>query len=332
MQTTHPESKKTMRSELFVYALLGAAMAFGSAAHAQDYPAKPIRIIVPNPPGGGNDLMGRLVAERLRARWGQPVLVENRAGASGRIGAEFVARAAPDGYTLLVSAPAALVINKSLYAKLSYDSDAFVPVSVIVAGTGVLAVHPSVPVTSVPQLIEYGKANPDKLSYASQGNGTIAHLAGALFQLTTGAKSVHVPYKGSAPAITDLVGGQVGMMFSELAGALPHIISGKLRALGVGNDKRHPLLPNVPALTEVMPGFLFSYWTGMVAPTGTPPAIANRLSAEIAEGLKQPEMAKRLTEASMELVGSTPEEMAAFMRRESERWGNVIRLTGTKGE
>ena len=209
---------------------MAAAMAVGLPVHAQDYPVKPLRIIVPNPPGGGNDMVGRLIADRLRAKWGQPVLVENRAGASGQIGAEFVAKAPPDGYTLLVSAPAALVINKSLYAKLAYDADAFVPVSVIVAGTGVLALHPSVPVNSVQQLIEYGKANPDKLSYASQGNGTIAHLAGALFQLTTGARSVHVPYKGSAPAVTDLVGGQVNMMFSELATALPHIQSGKLRA------------------------------------------------------------------------------------------------------
>ena len=312
--------------------MLGAALALSPCAYAQDYPVKPIRIIVPNPPGGSNDLVGRLVAERLRNRWGQPVLVENRAGASGRIGAEFVAKSAADGYTWLVSAPAALVINKNLYAKLSYDADALVPVSVITGGTGVLVVHSSVAAASAQQLIDYAKANPGKLTYASQGTGTIAHLAGGLFDLTTGAKTVHVPYKGSAPAVADLVGGQVHMLFSELATALPHINAGRLRALGVGSDRRHPLLPNVPLLAETMPGFLFSYWTGMVAPAGTPPAIVRRVSTEIAEGLKDPELSKRVHEASLEPIGSTPEETAAFFRSESERWGRVIRLTGIKEE
>jgi tripartite-type tricarboxylate transporter receptor subunit TctC len=317
---------------IFDRLLLAAALVFAVGVHAQDYPGRPIKIIVPNPPGGGNDLAARIVAERLREKWGQPVVVDNRAGASGRIGAEAAAAAAPDGYTLLVTAPAALVINKSLYTKLSYDPDAFVPVSVIVAGPGVLVVHPSVAAASVQHLIEHAKANPDKLTYASQGNGTIAHLAGAMFQSMTGARIVHVPYKGSAPAVADLLGGQVSMMFSELSPALPHIRAGKLRALAAGGEKRNPLLPEVPALTEVLPGFVFSYWIGMVAPAGTPSAIASRLSAEIAEGLKQPDVAKRLFDTNLEAVASTPAEMAAFMKRESERWGNVIRLTGTKGE
>lgn len=321
-----------MRRIMFDRILLGAALAFAVGAHAQDYPVRPIKIVVPNPPGGGNDFAARIVAERFREKWGQPVLVENRAGASGRIGAEAVAAAAPDGYTLLVTAPASLVINKSLYAKLAYDPDAFVPVSVIVAGPGALVMHPSVAAASVQQLIAYAKANPDKLTYASQGNGTIAHLAGALFQSMTGARIVHVPYKGSAPAVADLLGGQVSMMFSELSPALPHIRAGKLRALAAGGEKRNPLLPEVPALTEVLPGFVFSYWIGMVAPAGTPFAIANRLSAEIAEGLRQPDVAKRLLDTNLEAVASTPAEMASFMKRESERWGNVIRLTGTKGE
>ena len=321
-----------MRRIIFDRLLLAAAMAFAVAAHAQDYPGRPIRIIVPNPPGGGNDLAARIVAERFREKWGQPVVVDNRAGASGRIGAEAVAAALPDGYTLLVTAPASLVINKSLYAKLAYDPDAFVPVSVIVAGPGVLVVHPGVAVTRVQQLIAYAKANPDKLTYASQGNGTIAHLAGALFQSMTGARIVHVPYKGSAPAVADLLGGQVSMMFSELSPALPHIRAGKLRAIAAGGEKRNPLLPEVPALTEVLPGFVFSYWIGMVAPAGTPAAIANKLSAEIAEGLRQPDVAKRLLDTNLDAVASTPAEMASFMKRESERWGNVIRLTGTKGE
>ena len=321
-----------MRRIMFDRILLGAALAFAVGVHAQDYPVRPIKIVVPNPPGGGNDFAARIVAERFREKWGQPVLVENRAGASGRIGAEAVAAAAPDGYTLLVAAPASLVINKSLYAKLAYDPDAFVPVSVILAGPGVLVVHPGVAATSVQQLIAYAKTNPDKLTYASQGNGTIAHLAGALFQSMTGARILHVPYKGSGPAVADLLGGQVNMMFSELSTALPRIRAGKLRALAAGGEKRNPLLPEVPALTEVLPGFVFAYWIGMVAPAGTPSAIANRLSAEIAEGLRQPDVAKRLLDTNLDAVASTPAEMASFMKRESERWGNVIRLTGTKGE
>ena len=322
----------TMRAMILTRVLLAAALACSVAAHAQDYPGRPIRIVVPNPPGGGNDLAARIVAERFREKWGQPVVVDNRAGASGRIGAEAVASAPPDGYTLLVTAPAALVINKSLYAKLSYDADAFVPVSVIVAGPGALVVHPSVAAASVQQLIALAKAHPEKLTYASQGNGTIAHLAGEMFQSITGARIVHVPYKGSAPAVADLLGGQVSLMFSELAPALPHIRAGKLRALAVGGEKRNPLLPEVPSLSETLPGFVFSYWIGMVAPAGTPAAIAARLSAEIAEGLRQPEVAKRLLETNLEAIASTPAEMASFMKRESERWGNVIRLTGTKGE
>ena len=321
-----------MRKNLLGRILFGAALVLSAAVHAQDYPSKPIKIIVPNPPGGGNDLTARLVAEKLREKWGQPVIVDNRAGASGRIGAEAVATTPPDGYTLLVTAPASLVINKSLYAKLSYYPDAFVPVSVTVAGPGALVVHPGVAATSVQQLIAFGKANPDKLTYASQGNGTIAHLAGALFQSMTGAQIVHVPYKGSAPAVADLLGGQVSMMFSELAPALVHIRAGKLRVLAVGSEKRNPLLPDVPALSEVLPGFAFSYWIGMVAPAGTPPVIANKLSAEIREGLRQPEVAKRLVELNLEAIASTPVEMAAFMKRESERWGNVIRRSGIKSE
>jgi tripartite-type tricarboxylate transporter receptor subunit TctC len=207
-----------------------------------------------------------------------------------------------------------------------------VPVSVITSGTGVLVVHPSVAANTTRELIELARSQPGKLAYASQGNGTIAHLAGAMFDLVNNVSTVHVPYKGSAPAVTDIVAGQVQLLFSELATALPHINAGKLRALGVGATRRHPLLPAVPLLADTLPGFYFSYWTGMVAPPGTPAAIARRVSAEIAEGLKQPEMGKRVADASLEPMGTTPEETAAFFKAESERWGNVIRKTGTTGE
>lgn len=320
-----------MRNTSIGALLVAAALGLVQAVHAQDYPVKPIKLIVPNPPGGGNDFAARVVADKFREKWALPVVVENRAGASGSIGAEAVSKAAPDGYTLLVTAPASLVINKTLYARLPYDPDAFVPVSVILAGPGVLIVHPGVPAASVQQLIAYGKANPGKLTYASQGNGTIAHLAGALFELMSGVKAVHVPYKGSAPAMSDLLGGQVSMSFGELSPALAHIRSGKLRVLAVGSEKRNPLLQGVPSMSEVLPGFAFSYWIGMVAPAGTPAPIANKLSAAVAE-LRHPEAARRLLEMSLEPVGGTPAEMASFMKEETQRWGSVIRQTGIKGE
>lgn len=321
-----------MRMNVLARVLLAGALVFCEIAQAQDYPGRPIRIIVPNPPGGGNDVIGRIVADKLREKWGQAVIVENRAGASGSIGAEAVAKSPPDGYTLLVTAPASLVINKHLFAKLAYDPDAFVPISLVAASAGALLVNPGVPADSVQQLIALAKANPGKLTFASQGNGTIAHLAGELFQLMAGVKCVHVPYKGSAPAIADLLGGQVNMMFGEIAPAFPHVRGGRLRVLAVGGEKRNPLFPDVPSLHEALPGFAFSFWFAMVAPAGTPPAIASRLSTAVAEGLNQPDVAKRLLEVSLEPLGSTPEAMAQFMKRESERWGSVIRLTGMKAQ
>ncbi len=321
-----------MPDMMFGRVLLAIALVLPLAGHTQEYPSKPIKIVVPNPPGGGNDLVARIVAESLREKWKQPVIVENRAGASGGIGAEAVARAEPDGYTLLVTAPASLVINKSLYAKLAYDPDAFVPVAVVAVSPGALLVHPRIAAENLQQLIVLAKANPGTLSYASQGNGTIAHLAGESFQVMAGVKCMHVPYKGSAPAMTDLLAGQVSMLFGEVAPALAHLRSGKLRALAVGGEKRNPLLPEVPTLSEALPGFAFSFWFGMVAPQGTSPAIADKLSAAVAEALRRPEVAKRLLDVGLEAVGSTPTEMLQFMKRESERWGNVIRVTGMKAD
>ena len=321
-----------MPNRIYSRVLLAVALALPLGGHAQEYPTKAIKIVVPNPPGGGNDLVARIVAESFREKWNQPVIVENRAGASGGIGAEAVARAEPDGYTLLLTAPASLVINKSLYNKLAYDPDAFVPVAIVAVSPAALLVHPRVGAESLQQLIALAKANPGTLSYASQGNGTIAHLAGELFQMMAGVTCIHVPYKGSGPAMADLLAGQVTMYFGEVAPALAHIRSGKLRVLAVGGEKRNPLLPEVPTLSEVMPGFAFSYWFGMVAPKGTPPAIADKLSAAVAEALRRPEVAKRLLDVGLEAVGSTPAEMRQFMKRESERWGNVIRVTGMKAD
>ena len=305
----------------------------GADARAQEaaYPSKAVRIVVPYPPGGA-DRLARIVADRLRERFAQPFVVENKAGAAGNIGGEEVFRAAPDGYTLLFSAPGTLVTNKSLYPKLRFDPDAFVPVSVITTSPNVLVVNPTSPSDSVQKLLAAARANPDKLNYGSAGGGSTPHLAAELFKSLSGTKIVHVPYKGTAPALTDLFGGQLDILFVEFASALPHIRGGKLRALGVGSEKRNPLLAGVPALAEVLPGFNSTVWFGIVAPPGTPALIANRLSSAIAESLKQPDMAKRIADTGVEAVGSTPEQMAAFMKEERERWGRVIRETGATAD
>lgn len=294
-------------------------------AHAQDYPAKPIKIIIPVPPGAAVERMARIVADRLQAEWNQPTVVESRAGAGGNIGAEAFARSAADGYTLMVTAASVLVINQSLYPKLNYNPEAFVPVSIIAASPNVLMVHPKVPAENLKELIAYARANPGKLSYGSGGSGSTAHLTGELFTSMAGVNLLHVPYKGSAPAITDLLGGQISAVFVEQGTAMPHIRAGKLRALGVGSEKRNTLLPEVPAIAELLPGYQSQVWFGMVAPPGTPEAIATKLSNAVAEGVKRPEIIKRLQEIGVDARGSSPAEAATFFRQERERWGKVIR-------
>jgi tripartite-type tricarboxylate transporter receptor subunit TctC len=313
---------------MFGRLLVVVALALSVPAHADDYPSRLITIIVPYPPGGGVDIVARDIGERLREKWGQPVIVENRAGAGGNIGAEAVFRAKPDGYTLLTTAPTPLVINKQLDAKLNYDPDAFVPVTVIGAVPNVLVVNPKVHAKSVQELIALAKASPGKLNYASQGPGTTAHLTAELLKSMAGINIVHVPYKGNAPAVTDLLSGQVEMMFMPLAAALEFIHAGKLRALAVASEKRDALLPNVPTMSETLPGFISIVWFGVVAPPNTPPELASKLSAAIAEALKQPGTAKRMAALNIDPIGSTPAEMTAFMRQEVERWGKVIRSAG----
>lgn len=319
----------TIRKMIFGLAFLAASMGFSLPSHAQDYPNKLIKLVVPFAPGGGTDIVARLVADRLQAKWGQPVIVENRPGAGGNIGAEAVFRSPPDGYTLLLTPPPPLVINKSLYTKLSFDPDEFVPVSLISASSNILLVHPKLPIESVKQLVDYAKANPDRLNYASQGNGTTSHLTAELFKSMAGINLNHVPYKGSGPAITDLLGGQVDVMFAEISTAVSHIQAGKLRALAVGSEKRNPSLPNVPTVSETLPGFVSMTSSNIVAPPKTPPAIVNRLSSAIAEAMRDPTVVKRLSDLSAVAIGSTPPEHAKFLNQERERWGAVIRATGT---
>lgn len=317
-----------MRRPFSAGILLCAALLFCLAARAQDYPSRPVKIIVPIASGASFDTAARLFAEKFREKWGQPVIVENRAGAGHNIGAEAVSRAAPDGYTLLFAPPPSLVINKSLFAKLGYDPDAFAPISVVLSTYNVLVVHPKVAADSVQQLIDFAKANPGRLNYASAGSGTTPHLAAELFKAMTGVRIVHIPYKGTSPAIMELMGGQVEVMFADIGLAHPHIRAGKLRLLAVASEKRSGTLPDIPAISEVLPGFLSVIWLGAVAPAGTPSAITHRISAAIAEVLKQPDIAKRLADMSFDAIGSTPEEMARFMTQERERWGSVIRASG----
>jgi len=315
-----------------------AGLLVAPCAWAQDpapgYPARPIRVIVPFPAGGAADALPRIVGERLAARWGQPVVVENRVGASGGIGAEAVARADPDGYTLLATPPAPLVINPSLYAKLPYDPTKFVPVTVIAAIPSVLLVNASkVPANTLQEFIALVRANPDKFNYASQGTTTVSFLTTEMFKTAAGSLGItHVPYKGTAPGLAALLAGEVEMMFDNLGVTVQHVRSGKLRALAVGSERRVPSLPEVPAMAEFYPGFVSIAWFSVSAPPKTPAAIAEKLSAAIAEILKQLDVARRLEALSAEPIGSTPAGMAAIMKEDAERWRKVIRAAGVKPE
>ncbi len=315
-------------------ALFALSLAFAAGASAQDagnWPNRPIRIVVPFPAGGTADVLPRALAERISARLGQSVLIENRAGAAGNIGAELVYKAEPDGYTFLAAPPPPLVINPSLYAKLAHDPTQMVPVGVMAAVPNVLLVHPKVAANTMQEFIAFVKANPDKLNYASQGSGTTSHLTAELFKSMAGVRITHVPYKGTAPALTDLLAGQVEVMFDNLGVSLQHVKSGKLKALAIGSEKRVSSLPGVPTVAEAgLPGFVAIAWFGVMAPPKTSPEIAARLSAAIAEALRHPDVQRRLVDLSAEPVGSTPAEMAAFMKDEVERWRRVIKSAGVK--
>jgi tripartite-type tricarboxylate transporter receptor subunit TctC len=312
-----------------------AALAVTGVALAQDpaagYPAKPIRIVVPFPAGGSADALPRLLSDKLAAKWGQPVIVENRAGAAGNIGAELVFKAEPDGYTLLSAPPPPLVVNPSLYPNLGFDASQFVPVTVIAAIPNAMLVHPRVAAKSVQEFVAFARANPDKLNYASQGSGSTSHLAAEMFKsMAGGLRITHIPYKGTAPALKDLLAGQVDLMFDNLGVSLPHVRAGKLKVLAVGSERRFAGLPDVPAMSEVLPGFVSVAWFGVVAPPKTSPAIAAKLSAAIAETLGLPDVRERLANLSAAPIGSTPAEAAAFMKQETERYRAIIRSAGVK--
>jgi tripartite-type tricarboxylate transporter receptor subunit TctC len=312
-----------------IWGITGPASAQTDAA---SYPDRPILIIVPYPPGGGSDILARILANKMQVRWKQPVVVENRAGASGNVGTEAVFRAKPDGYTLLFTAQPPLVANESLYPKLDFDPKALASVSVMATANIVLFVNPKVPVSTLQELVDYAKANPGKLNYASQGVGSSGHLAGELFSMMAGVKMVHIPYGGTNPAVTALIAGQVDLMFGEMVTGGPFLADGKLKLLGVGGEKRNREFPDVPAISEVLPGFLAKIWQGMVAPPGTPDAITSKLAVAINDALKMPDVTDRLQKWYMTAVGGTPQDMDRFLKAERERWGNVIRMSGAKIE
>ena len=324
-----------MNAELFRFRIsprlaLAALMitAPGIALAQGDYPSRTIKMIVPLPPGGIADTLPRTVADKLTARWGQPVIIETRAGAAHHIGAEAAAKAEPDGYTLFATPMGPLVISQHLYQKLAFDPTAFVPVSVI--GTAMLVTHPKAPFSTLQELIAYAKAQAGKVTYGSPGTGTSLHLIGEALQGATGIKLAHVPYRGMAPAMTDLLGGQISMTVDVLANALPHVKSGKLKALGVASKTRIPELPDIPAIVEMLPDFVFIEWFAIVAPPKTPTPIAAKLSQAIAEAVRLPEVGKRFGEFSVTPAGTSPAETAAFLKQESERWSKVVAAAGIK--
>ena len=297
-----------------------------ACAQAADLGTRPIRLVVPFPAGGTADVLPRILADKMRTRFPEGVVVDNKTGAGGNIGAELVAKAEPDGHTLLVAPPGPIAINRSLYPKLAYDAGQWVPVTVLAAVPNVLAVSPLVPARTVEEFIAYVKANPGKVSFASQGNGSTSHLTAMLFQSLTGARMTHIPYKGTAPALTDLIGGQVDVFFDNLASSLPLHKSNRLRILAVADSKRSSLLPGVPSFVEGgLPGMVAVTWFAAVAPPGTPPAVVQQLNAAFVEAIRLPDVKARFAEQGAEPVGNTSEQMGRFVRDEAVRWARIIK-------
>lgn len=310
-----------------------ATVALCGAAGAQTYPAKPVTIVVPFSPGGAADIMSRALAERLRHRLGQPVLVENKSGAGTMIASEYVAKAPADGHTLLMAA-SSLGIAPSLYSKVNYDPvKDFAPITQVASVVHVLVVHPSIPVKSVGELIGWLKANPTKANYGSVGAGTSTHLESELFKAVAGVQMAHIPYKGSAPALTDLVGGQLQVMFDAYASSGPFIKAGNVRLLAVTTAQRSKSLPHVPTVAESgLPGYEAMPWLGLVAPAGTPTDVVNRLHRDMAEVLKEPEVQEKFRALGLDIIGNKPEEFSAFIRKDIVKWAKVVKDSGAKAD
>jgi tripartite-type tricarboxylate transporter receptor subunit TctC len=307
-------------------------MAALPASQAQDYPSRTVRIIVPFPAGGTADAMPRVIADYLSRKWGQPVVIENRSGAGGNVGAEAAYKSEADGYTLLSAPAPPLVINQNLYPKLGFDPLRFEPIAVMGLVPNALLTNPNFPPKSVAEVIAYAKANPGKVISATQGNGTTSHLTSEMFQMLGGIKVTHVPYRGAAPALTDLVGGTANIMFDNLGVSLTQVQGGKVRLLGVATAKRMASLPDVPTIAETLPGFESAAWFAVVAPPGTPKQIVEKVNADINEALRDPAVAKRMAAMSAEIVGGSTQETARYFRSEVDRWHKVIKAANVKLE
>jgi tripartite-type tricarboxylate transporter receptor subunit TctC len=322
-----------MKTAFLRSALLALAGLFAAAAPAQEsYPSKPVRIVVPYPAGGVADLLPRTVGQKLSEKWKQPVIVENKPGASGNIGMAEGARAEPDGHTLVLAPTGNLTVNQFLFKDLPFDvSKDFAPVTVLATSPNVLVVHPSVPAKTFRELLAYAKANPGKLNFSSPGTGSGAHLAGELLNVEAGIQAVHVPYKGMAPAVSDLVGGQVQMMFAGISTALPHIRAGKLVALAIASPRRSPQLPDVPTVAESgIPGFDVTSWYGIVVRAGTPPDVVKKLHADMSEALAAADVKDKLGALGLDPLGNSPEEFQRMIASESRKWSEIVRKANIK--
>ena len=306
-------------------------MATPASAQASTYPDKPIRIVVPFPVGGVADTFRREIGRKLTEAWGQPVLIDNRPGAGGNIGADIVAKSAPDGYTLVIGNIGTHAVNVSLFPTMPFDPIRdFTPIVHVLDAEGLLVVNPSITATTVPELIALSRSQAGKLSYGSGGVGTTSHLAGELFKSMTKVDIVHVPYKGNVPAITDLLGGQTSMAFATMPTVLPQVRAGKLRPLAVLGATRSPALPDVPTVAESVPGFEVSNWIGLFGPAGTPPAIVARLNAEVQKIMRSPEIQKRLETEGAKFIPMTPEQFATFQKAEIAKWAKTIKDANIK--
>ncbi|HTD91719.1 MAG TPA: tripartite tricarboxylate transporter substrate binding protein [Burkholderiales bacterium] len=319
------------KTSLALFASLSVATS--AFAQAQSYPVKPVRLIAPSSPGSGVDIVARFFAQKLGVQLKQQVVVENRAGAGANIGAEIAAKAPPDGYTLFMGTPAH-TINPSLYRRLNYDIIRdFVPISQVSSGQYVVVVHPALPVKTLPQLIAMAKARPGQLNYGSAGTGNATHLAAELFRVMANVNIVHVPYKGSGPALIDLVGGQMQFMFSNLTAALPHMKSAKLRALAVTGEKRTPIVPELPTVAEAaLPGYSVTSWYGLLAPAGTPQDIVTRLNTETGNAMRAPDMKERLAGEGADPMPGGAAEFAALLKVEIAKWAKVVKQAGIAPE
>ena len=316
-------------SRLFALVL---TLALSGTSFAQSFPSKPLRLICPFPPAGAVDIASRATANELTRVLGQPVTVENRPGAGGNLGGSEAARAAPDGYSLFMTTSGIQAINPALYAKMPFDPNKdLAPVAPLVSLNNVLVLHPAVPANSVKEVIDLVKRQPGKWTYASSGNGTSIHMSGAMFTQLTGTDILHIPYKGSGPAVTDLLGGQVHMMFDNIPSSLPHIKSGKLRALATTGAKRDPALPELPTLDEAgIPGYESGVWFGLMVPAATPKDIVARLNTAAVQATQSPDFIKRMTDLGYNIIPGTPDEMGTMIKSEIARWTPIVKASGAK--